>query len=101
MAQHGTHNGGGVQKASSAEQMLMSLLQSGVLAGQGGLQCSDTAPLIVDFVFRHQPPSHYNRGPPNISLHRPPGGKPFLIHLPALRIEAREVNKVVEWKVDC
>ena len=48
---------------------------------QSGLQCSDTAPLIVDFVFRHQPPFHYSRGPPNISLHRRPGGKPFLIHL--------------------
>ena len=24
-------------------------------------QCSDTAALIVDFVFRHQPPFHYNR----------------------------------------
>ena len=47
---------------------------------QSGLQCSDTAPLIVDFVFRHQPPFHYSRGPPNISLHRRPGGKPFLIH---------------------
>ena len=44
------------------------------------LQCSDTAPLIVDFVFRHRPPFHYSRGPPNISLQRRPDGKPFLIH---------------------
>ena len=94
MAQHGTtwhstqadkHNTAEQHKHRGKKPYKLPCLQS-------GLQCSDTAPLIVDFVFRHQPPFHYSRGPPNISLHRRPGGKPFLIHLPARTCWTRLVS---------